>query len=103
MFEGLGVKLGGEIGLLSFLLVLLILIHQYLYPFFKKKVLHRENSSIKRLNPNTTHIAEVTEAVKYHELMDEKRSDEMKESLKEIQKTLTDHEARLRVLEYTRK
>lgn len=121
MFEGFGLKLGASVGLLNFILIVLFLVHQYLYPWFKKKLLVRKNpgNSVLSLLPNHTKLTEVATALQDHERMDEKRADEIKlalkehgdkdekraddirASLKELGEDLSDHEARLRVIEHT--
>ena len=71
------------------------LVKRVVIPWWGKKILRRPkpNDTLRRLNPSGLTLERLHDAVKQHEKMDEKRCDELKDSIKEISRNQTDYEA----------
>ncbi len=80
---------------------LYLLIRHLVIPMYRWLMARRggQNDTFRRLNPNDLTLGKLHQALKFHELMDEKRCDEMRKDIKELNEKLAGHSARLAVLE----
>lgn len=91
--------LGTEFGILNGIIIIIVVIDKYVYPFFKRRFGKKSVVETTLGNPNSVTLGKVAQALKDHEKNDDERTNEIKDLIRELQRFHTNHEARLSVLE----